>query len=214
MEKIFVSEDASAELKAYLEQKKFEVVEVHHTGRVEKAVSAHPDMYMCRLGTAPGGELFFGDPEKLAPEYPRDVRYNAACTGRYFIHKISATDPLLLELAEKRGMEIIDVRQGYTKCSTVIVDENSIITADEGTAAACRAKGLTVMSVSPGHVVLPGFSYGFIGGASGRTGSEIVFNGDITMHPDCGKMLGFIRERGLTVKWFSGYPLTDIGTIL
>ena len=44
MEKIFVSEDASAELKAYLEQKKFEVVEVHHTGRVEKAVSAHPDM--------------------------------------------------------------------------------------------------------------------------------------------------------------------------
>ena len=64
------------------------------------------------------------------------------------------------------------------------------------------------------HVVLPGFSYGFIGGASGRTGSEIVFNGDITMHPDCGKMLGFIRERGLTVKWFSGYPLTDIGTIL
>ncbi|MCI2061188.1 MAG: hypothetical protein LKJ83_00215 [Eubacteriaceae bacterium] len=214
MEKIYVAEDASGELKTYLKQKNFAVVEVHHTERVGKAVSAHPDIYMCRLGTAPGGEVFHGDPEKLTPEYPGDVRYNAACTGRYFIHKLSVTDPELLRLAEQRGLEMIDVHQGYTKCSTVIVDEESIITADEGIAAACAQKGMAVMSVAPGHVVLPGFPYGFIGGAAGRVGDEIIFNGDLTGHPDSEKMIDFIRDRGAGVKWFSGYPLTDIGTIL
>lgn len=37
------------------------------------------------------------------------------------------------------GMTLVDVRQGYTKCSTVIVDETSIITYDQGIARAAAS---------------------------------------------------------------------------
>ncbi len=61
---------------------------------------------------------------------------------------------------------------------------------------------------------LPGYDTGFIGGTSGRVGDEIIFNGDLSAHPDCQAIRQFIEERGLKVRYFSGYPLRDIGSII
>jgi hypothetical protein len=69
------------------------------------------------------------------------------------------------------------VKQGYTKCSLVVVDEKSVITSDMGLAAALQRFEIDVLLISQGHVALPGLQYGFLGGASGRAGDEILFNG-------------------------------------
>ena len=112
-------------------------------------------------------------------------------------------------------MELIDVRQGYTKCSVVIVDEHSIITYDEGIVRACsKYPDLNVLKVSPGFVKLDGYDTGFIGGTSGRVGDEIIFHGDLFVHPDFQRIVSFIEKRGLTCRWFSDFKLTDIGSIL
>ena len=112
-------------------------------------------------------------------------------------------------------VDMIGCRQGYTKCSTVVVDSRSLITADQGIAAACsKAEDLDVLLVQEGHVALEGYDTGFIGGASGRVGDEIIFNGDLSAHPDFQKIKDFIEERGLECKWLPEYPLTDIGTIM
>ena len=112
-------------------------------------------------------------------------------------------------------MTLIDVRQGYTKCSTVVVDENSIITYDEGIVKACAPyRDLDVLQIAPGFVRLDGFDTGFIGGASGRVGNEIIFNGDLFSHPDFNSIVSFIEKRGLVCRWFADYKLTDIGSIL
>jgi hypothetical protein len=94
------------------------------------------------------------------------------------------------------------------------VDEDSIITYDRGIAKAAEAAGINVLTVDPGHVELPGYDTGFIGGTSGRVGDEIIFNGDLSAHPDCQAIRQFIEERGLKVRYFSGYPLRDIGSII
>ena len=111
-------------------------------------------------------------------------------------------------------MRIINVRQGYAKCSIVIVDEESIITYDRGIASKCLNAGMNVLTVSPGHMVLDGYGSGFIGGTSGRIGNTVYFYGDLSAHPDCDAIVHFIEERGHEVKWFREWPLTDIGSIL
>ena len=211
----YISKKADERIIEYIEERAYEPILVHSKGAVGENISCHPDVFMCRLGAEDNSPLFIGDATKLSPDYPGDIRYNAACTGRYFIHNLKYTDSDLLKEAKDRGMILIDVKQGYSKCSTVIVDESAIITYDKGIAKACKPyEDLKVLLIEPGHIRLDGFDTGFIGGASGRLGNEIVFNGDLTKHPDFFKIIGFIDGRNLKCNWIPYYELTDIGSIL
>ena len=180
-------------------------------------VANHPDVLLCKLGAKPESPIYEGIPNELSPLYPGDCRYNAACTGKFFIHKLDVTDAGLLDAAKTScgdELQLIDVHQGYAKCSTVIVDEDSIITYDKGIAKPCEAAGMNVLLVEPGFVKLRSANTGFIGGASGRVDDKIVFNGDLSAHPNFREIAGFIKERGLGCKWFGSYELEDIGSII
>lgn len=214
MSKRYISKDANPLLIDYLKARGYEPEFIASTGIVDRGISNHPDIFLCKMG-ADEAPVFFAEKQALSADYPNDAAFNAACTGKYFIHKLSATDPRLLETAKEMGMILIDVRQGYTKCSTVVVDETAVITYDEGIARACeKHPDLSVLRVSPGFVRLDGYDTGFIGGASGRCGREIIFHGDLFAHPDFTRILKFIESRGLSCKWFADFKLTDIGSIL
>ena len=228
MRKLFISAAADSRLIKYFADRGYETELISTSGIVSDPVSAHPDMFMCRLGISDDAPVvsYFDLIRKyeqssgseyrplLSPGYPSEVAFNAACTGKYFIHNLKHTDPFLLSEAERLGMKTVNVRQGYAKCSTVIVDEDSVITYDNGIASECIDAGMNVLRVSPGHVVLEGYDSGFIGGASGRIDDMIVFNGDLSSHPDFRSIVNFIEDREIGVRWFEDWSLTDIGTIL
>ena len=211
----YLSERAGAPLRDYLLSAGREIVTIKSEDVVDEGISDHPDIFLCKMGISDDSPVYFAEKDNLGKDYPDDVSFNAACTGKYFIHNLSFTDGNLLAAAKSSGMTLIDVRQGYTKCSIVIVDEDAIITYDDGIVKACRPyPELKVLKVSPGFVRLDGFDTGFIGGASGRVGNEVIFNGDLFRHPDFESIARFIEDRGLKCRWFSEYPLTDIGSIL
>jgi len=201
---------------------------------VDPAVASHPDIQICSLPgmlvVSPG---IFDAVREILPKsangnghsivrgafapsgaYPADIRYNGACFGRFFMHNLKYTDPVILERTAALGLEPVMVRQGYTKCNTVIVDDSAIITSDAGIASAAECKGIAALLVRQGHVRLDGHPYGFLGGASGRFGNRIIFNGDLTAHPDFEAIADFIGSRGAVAEYFTGYPLEDIGSIL
>ena len=209
--KIIVSKDAGKALLNYLEEAGREYELFGPLENVAGPIKNHPDLLYCRLNE---DTLFKGDASKLGPEYPEDIRYNAFSTGKYFIHDLRYTDSELLELTESLGLIQVNVRQGYAGCSIVPVDENAIITYDRGIAAKAVKAGLEVLTIESGHVLLEGYETGFIGGASGRIGDEIVFNGDLRKHPDFRAIIEFVEGRGLKVRYFPGYDLTDIGSII
>ena len=212
MSKKYIAGSAHAELIKYIEDKGYEVVPVQPSHEVSRPVADHADLFHCRMGTADDAPVVSALGGELSPGYPGEARFCAACTGHYFIHNMEYTDPRLLEATE--GMALINVRQGYTRCSTVVVDERSIITYDKGIALPCEKAGLDVLLIRPGQVVLPGYESGFIGGTCGRVGDEILFNGDLSSHPDFASIRGFIRSKGLEPVWFADWPLTDIGGIV
>lgn len=73
---------------------------------------------------------------------------------------------------------------------------------------------MNVLLVEPCFVKLRGADTGFIGGASGRVDGEIVFNGDLSVHPNFREITTFIETQGLGCKWFESYELEDIGSII
>lgn len=215
MNKIYISKDANRILTDYLKSLGCHLSFIDSSDIVDPAISNHPDIFLCKMGVRDDAPIFFAEKEDLGRDYPFDVAFNAACTGRYFIHNLSYTDEKLLLAAKEMGMTLIDVRQGYSKCSIVVVAENAIITYDEGIVRACsKYPELEVLQVSPGFVRLDGYDTGFIGGCSGRIGKEVLFNGDLFGHPDFQRIVTFIEKRGLVCRWFPEYKLTDIGSIL
>ena len=112
------------------------------------------------------------------------------------------------------GLEIIKCRQGYVKCNVVILDDTHIITEDIGIAKSLEETEIDCLLIESGYVKLKGFSYGFIGGASGKLGETIIFNGDLSSHPDFEKIKTFIESLGLRLWYTKSYPLEDIGSII
>lgn len=211
---IYISKQADPTLISYLRQKGCQLSFIESQDIVDESLSHHPDIFLCKMGILPNSPVFFADGSQLGKGYPEDVAYNAACTGKYFIHNLSYTAPALLQAAKEMDMIFVDVKQGYTKCSIIPVSEDAIITYDQGITSVCQSYGMEVLTVSPGFVRLDGYDTGFIGGTCGLIDKELVFNGDLYRHPDCQRIVDFAASKGITCKWFADYPLTDIGSIL
>lgn len=205
------------------------LLKVPRTDRIAGPISAHPDMQLFihdkNIFVHPHiGRKFIAEIEnfcnvilcknELHPDYPRDIAYNMACTGNFAIHSLERTEPAILEYLKLRNTVLVDTRQGYSKCSTLIVDTESIITADISIDKSARTAGMNSLLISPGHVDLPGYNYGFIGGASGRFMDMVLFTGSIDRHPDRNRIHEFIEARGLKVKVLSKQKVLDTGSIL
>ena len=215
MKTVYLSETADPRLKNYIRECGYDIFNVKATNLVSGPISSHADIYYCKLGCGDDAPVFCGEKARLGPVYPSDIIYNAACTGKLFIHDLRYTDSMLMEKAKAMGMIFINVKQGYSKCSICIVDENSVITSDHGIAKKIREeKGPDCLLIEPGHIILKGHKYGLIGGSCGLIGNEIVFNGDISLHPDFKRISDHIKSRGLSLKWFPGRELEDIGSLL
>ncbi len=163
---------------------------------------------------APFGITLVPGTASLSCDYPGDIAYNVLKADGCAFARWDSTDPQIAALLDECGIVRHDVRQGYARCSTVLFD-GFMITADPSIKEAGERAGFKVLSVSPGHVELPGYEYGFLGGASGiLDGNTIVFFGDLDFHPDGSAIRQFIKTNGFSVKEMPGKPLRDIGTLL
>lgn len=150
----------------------------------------------------------------ISDSYPHDVALCACVTQNYMICNTRHTAAEALELAKHAGLQIVDVSQGYAKCSCAVLADGAVISADMGICKAFSAVGGEVLLVSAGHVTLPPYQYGFIGGASGLCGDTLFFSGDISMHPDYEKILKFCARHKTHVHSLSQLPLFDVGSLL
>ncbi len=146
---------------------------------------------------------------KASEKYPNDCGLCAAVSGKSIICKKSITDPLLLKIAKEKGYSVINVRQGYTKCSCAVLADGAVITADSGIARAVPESLL----IREGYVDLPAYGYGFIGGASGLCGDTLYFCGKIEAHPDYESIKEFAQKHKTGLCSLGGHKLFDVGTL-
>ena len=201
---------------------------------LQTGVASHPDMLIfCGFGKLFCHERYYSENqllidavagasgleltlsrEDIGAEYPRDVKFNAALVGNTLICNKKTVSKLILDAAEDAGAKIIHVPQGYTKCSTAIISDNAIITADKPIYNACMGAGIDALLVSEGGVELPDYNCGFIGGASGNIGDKVYFCGDLSLHPDGDTISAFCKKHGKVPISLSDRKLFDCGTII
>lgn len=148
----------------------------------------------------------------LMTSYPYDIILNALSIRNMFIHSLKHTDSKLLEAS--RGKELINVRQGYTKCSTALISNSAAITSDTGIASALNSRGIDVLLLPPGGILLPGLNYGFIGGTCGLFDkNHLAFYGDLEFYIYGKEVIAFLKKHKVEPLFLKKGPLVDRGSL-
>lgn len=148
-------------------------------------------------------------------KYPHDVLFNIARVGRHIFANMKHIDTTVKKYLTEREYSLAHVNQGYTKCSTVVVSDSAIITADSGIASTASDCGIDVLLIenSQAAVRLEGYDYGFLGGACGLYNNTMYFCGNLSLHPDSKRISDFCLSRGVRVVSLSDDNLCDVGGI-
>lgn len=214
-------EEAAEKLKKY-----GKVVKTKSNKNILKGLDSHTDILVHPL---PNGDLLVDRdnleyyknifPDKniihsasiLSKKYPKDILLNAFSFKNYFIHNLKFTDKVLLDYYKNSGYELINIKQGYAKCSC-LVTEDFIITSDGGIYESLK-DFIPIYKIDHGQIKLQNFNYGFIGGATGVLGKKIFFTGDFSHHSSHEEILKIIKKYNYEIEILSKDPIEDYGTI-
>ena len=198
---------------------------------VDDRLSGHADLSVLHLGgnrllLAPylkrssfsqqledrGFDIRFADIEQSAL-YPNDAQMNVCILGDKVIYNPKTVpDTIVKYLTIENGAIQVSSRQGYSRCSVCVVNDNAIITADEGICRSAKAHGIDVLKIMPGYIDLPGFDYGFVGGASFKiSDTKLAFTGGLDRHPDAEQIIEFTSLHNVDIVYITDKPAFDIG---
>ena len=148
----------------------------------------------------------------LKSKYPYNIGLNSLSIGNLFVHSINFTDTNLLSLVKNK--KLVNVKQGYTKCSTCIVNNHAVITSDVSIAKALNVEGIDVLLIPPGDIRLPGLNYGFIGGAAGLIDDNLLaFYGHLDYYLHGKEVLSFLNKHRVEPVFLRNGKLIDRGSI-
>lgn len=212
-----------------LNEKGIETIIIPDNPLLPEPVKSHADLQILHMGNnvifCQKEHLYIGESEKkfdihkitesTGNKYPEDVRLNCTIIGNKIICNEKTISRDVLEFAYINDYTIINVNQGYSRCSVCVINENAIITDDESIYTAAGKFLNDAELISKGSIVLKGYNYGFIGGCCGKLNkNEIGFNGLIESHKDYKKITDILNRNNIICTELSYEPLTDIGGII
>lgn len=225
---VFADCDDNA-LKTLFNELSIKVVNITENQLLEAPVSKHADILanyvgkstflvdkhqveLCRFIEDNNGKSFII--KKIQSPYPNDCLLNFADIGDYIICNKSIITKEIAEFLPYKP--IIDVKQGYSKCSVCVCSRNTIITDDKSVYnAVLQCDNINSLLLEKGSVRINKYDYGFIGGCCGLIDKNLLlFNGDLTLHTDFDKIRKFLYDNDVNYIDIKGKPLTDIGSII
>lgn len=159
--------------------------------------------------------------ETVKNPYPNDILYNVCVIGNNAIHNFKYTDKKLLEIIDKKGLNKININQGYSNCSIAVIDDNSAIVSDKKIANMLQEYGIDTLYIDEKldiKLLDKKVNYskmsGFIGGAIERMENNVIVFGDLNKIDKENKIRNFITSRNLNVIDFKGFDVIDYGGII
>lgn len=151
---------------------------------------------------------------KLFDKYPGNIAYNTLRVGDRVFCKIDNTDYKIISHYKNKGFTIIDIKQGYAKCSVCPIADNAIITSDKGISKIAKVYDFDTLLIDDSNVKLKGFKNGFFGGATGLIDDKLLVNGDISLHKNHKEIIDFCSKYNISVLSLNNKEIVDIGSII
>lgn len=206
-----------------------EVVWLEPNSTVYPSISTHPDIFFCqyepdKLVFAPdtkseyiaalhkAGVKMTKGKSHLGNAHPDTVQYNACALRNTLIHNLKYTDNRILEIFE--GKTQINVKQGYTRCNLLALNENAFITSDEGIRNELLKHGFEVLYIDPHQIRLEGHDYGFFPGCCGVWRNQLVVCGSTDRLKEKKELYVFMDRHGFEINELYKGELVDLGSIL
>lgn len=187
------------------------------------AISAHPDIFMFKKDNI----LIFAPnlPDKykevleksqcslivgknpVGKIYPESSYYNASCNSNLLITNIKNADPSILSLFSEE--QIINTPQGYSRCNSLIMNENLVLSSD---IALCK-KHASYLYIDPKEILLEGFEHGFFGGCCGIYQKKVYINGSLKHLKNNKDLYRILEKHQIEVIELSQEKLQDVGGI-
>ena len=210
----------------------FEVITLPADNRLAPPVSSHADMLLLALDDTIFSNSVYVEKNKavfniiteygykivcsdfdVSNEYPNDVALNQAVIGKNILgrKKSCATD--ILDYTALHGYSYKSIKQGYAKCSTLILNEKAIISADTSIIDVANSIGIKTLKINNGinEITLDGYDYGFIGGASTVYDSKVFFFGNLNLHSQATQIIDFCKSNNSLPISLGAERLCDIG---
>ena len=217
---------------AALRERNIDYIVVKSSTILPRPVAAHADMLCYYAGN--GNMLTYDEDiieylsakgysctmprQSLGARYPHDIALNCLRIHDLLLANTRACAREVIELAEKEGRKIIDVKQGYVRCSTAVISQRAAITADRKIADALEKNGVEVLRICAGGIEIDEYDYGFIGGCCVCVAPDtIMVAGALSTHADGDRIIDFIKGHGceiITVQTNSENNLFDFGGVV
>ncbi|MBO4355371.1 MAG: hypothetical protein J5850_00765 [Clostridia bacterium] len=223
---LFVSERAEKQITDNNLNETFDVRYLRPYERLDTPVASHADMLIERIDDSlitykeyydNNPDVFCGTEdifllENVNPvkEYPGDIALNFLFTGKHLVGKADVISKKTSETAADKGIPVINVRQGYSRCSTLFAD-NCAVTSDKGISEALKSLGTDTLLIQSGNIKIDKYGYGFIGGASFVYENRVFFFGNPAYHPDGERIIEFLSLHGKETVILSDEILNDSG---
>lgn len=207
---------------------KMEFMELETQGIVHPTLSCHPDIFFCNtpsvLVVSPSVPDEYNDfltahkapfkpgTRSTVMQHPGEVYYSASVSEQFLVHHLQYTDPVILENCHY--LNKIDVRQGYTSCSLILLKKGHYLTSDKGIDMTLEQKGLKGLYIPSEEIFLPGFQNGQIGGTMGLYKETLFIAGSLDHFGEGEVIRNFIQKLNYSVIELIEGPLTDYGGIL
>ena len=228
--KVIVDYRITKEAQNTLNKEGIEVIKTIPHPMLYKAVDGHPDMQIHHLGgnkfvcdeyvydyykkVLDNAKIYKGK-AKLFDKYPLDIAYNAVSVGTHFFHNLSFTEKTIYEYYNSLGVKLINVKQGYSKCSVCILSKDAIISSDYPISNLAQKNGLDCLYFDPKDIKLNGLSNGFIGGICGLINrNTLAINGDITLLENAQQFIDFCNKYNINILPLNKETPEDIGSII
>lgn len=235
MEKLLVIDERMRNIeKDYFINNGYKLIEVIASNDIYDEISSHVDIFSCRLNNNivlekslynnvlkyKTKDIYCGD-SILKSKYPFDIPYNVCKIGKYVIHNFKYTDKKILDVIHKEKLEMININQGYSKCSIAVVDDNSAITTDIAIYNKLKENNIDVLLIKEKldiKLLNKEKRYssmsGFIGGCTAKIDNKFIIFGDIDKIDKEGKIKKFIKSKNIELVYFKNLDVIDYGGIL
>lgn len=206
-----------------------ELVEIECQDSVYDEISAHPDIFFCKINDqvfqAPNLKLEKQLQTKkgsspVGKQYPDDIKYNICQIGRKIIHNFKYTDSLVNDYINSIGLKKINIKQGYAKCSIAVTSENSCMTSDEGIYKTLQKENIDVLLLRDEIIHLQDKNKnitnmnGFIGGSCCIIDNKFILFGDSNKLKSKAQLVDFLNKQKLELIDFKNLEIIDYGGII
>lgn len=149
----------------------------------------------------------------LSSKYPYDSLLNIGRISKFYIHN-DIIDMRLGQYFQANDIKHIFVKQGYSKCSILNINCDTIITQDMGIHKKLTSMNYNSLILEQNHINIEGYDTGFIGGCGGLLDKDLILlSGDPAKYKFGNKLIDYLELMKIDYL-YPRYEFQDIGSII